>query len=42
MKLAMTTMMLQFMLDGPRPCTSLCFNVYTTVEYLNRNVSIGQ
>ena len=38
MKLAMTTMVLQFMLDGPR----LCFNVYTTVEYLNRNVSIGQ
>ena len=42
MKLAMTTMVLQFMLDGPRLCTSLCFNVYTAVEYLNRNVSIGQ
>ena len=25
----------------PRPCTIICFNVYTTVEYLNRNVSIG-
>ena len=23
------------MLEGPRPCTILCFNVDTTVEYLN-------
>ena len=30
------------MLEGPRPCTILCFNVHTKVEYLNRNVSIGQ
>ena len=35
-------MVLQFLLEGPRPCTILCFNVYATVEYLNRNVSIGQ
>ena len=35
-------MVLQFMLEGPRPCTILCFNVLTRVEYLNRNVSIGQ
>ena len=35
-------MVLQFMLEGPRPCTGLCFNVHTTVEYLNKNVSIGQ
>ena len=35
-------MMLQFMLEGLRPCTILCFDVYTTVEYLNRNVSVGQ
>ena len=27
---------------GSRPCTLLCFNIHTTVEYLNRNVSIGQ
>ena len=31
-----------FMLEGPRPCTILCFNVHTTVEYLSKNVSIGQ
>ena len=31
MKLAMRTMVLQFMLEGSRPCT-----------ILNRNVSIGQ
>ena len=42
MKLAMRTMVLQFMLEGSRPCTILCFNIRTTVEYLNRNVSIGQ
>ena len=42
MKLAMKTIVLQFMLEGPRPCTILCFNVRTSVEYLNRNVSIGQ
>ena len=35
-------MVLQFMLEGPQPCTILCFNVRTTAEYLNRNVSIGQ
>ena len=35
-------MVLQFMLEGPRPCTILCFNVDATVEYLNRNVFIGQ
>ena len=40
--LAMKTMVLQFMLEGPQPCTILCFNVHTTVEYLNNNVSIGQ
>ena len=28
------------MLEGPRRCTILCFNVHTTVEYLNRNVSV--
>ena len=33
---------LQFMLEGPRHCTILCFIVHTTVEYLNKNVSIGQ
>ena len=22
--------------------TVLCFNVHTTVEYLNRNISVGQ
>ena len=38
----MKTMMLQFMLEGPRQCTILCLNVQTTVEYLNTNVSIGQ
>ena len=42
MKLAMRTMVLQFMLEGSRPCTILCFNVCTSVEYLNRNISIGQ
>ena len=40
--LAMKTMVQQFMLEGLRPCTILCFNVHTTVEHLNRNVSIGQ
>ena len=35
-------MVLQFMLEGPRPCTILCFNVHARVEYLNRNVSIGR
>ena len=39
--LAMKTTVLQFMLEGPRPCTILCFNVHTTVEYLNKNASIG-
>ena len=39
--LAMTTMVLQFMLER-RPCTILCFNVHITVECLNRNISIGQ
>ena len=38
----MNTMVLQFMLEGLRCCTILCFNVYTTIEYLNKNVSIGQ
>ena len=42
MKLEMRTMLMQFMLEGPRRCTILCFNVHTTGEYLNRNVSIGQ
>ena len=32
----------QFLLEGPRRCTILCFNVHTTVEYLISNVSIGQ
>ena len=41
MKLAMRTIVLQFMLEGPRQCTILCFNVRTSVEYLNRTVSIG-
>ena len=40
--LAMKTIVLQFMLEGPRPCTILCFNVHTIVEYLNKNVLIGQ
>ena len=40
--LAMKTMVLLFMLEGPRPCTVLCFNVHITVEYLNKNVSIGR
>ena len=35
------TMVQQFMLEGPPPCTILCFNVHTTVEYLNRSVFIG-
>ena len=39
---AIKTMMLQFMLEGLRPCTILSFNVHTPVEYLNKNVSIGQ
>ena len=30
------------MLEGPQPCTIPCFNFHTTVEYLNRNVSIAQ
>ena len=38
----MKTIVLQFMLEGSRPCTILCFNVHTTFEYLNKNVSIGQ
>ena len=38
----MKTIVLQFMLEGPRLCTILCFNVHTTVEYLKKNVSIGQ
>ena len=38
----MKTMVLQFMLEGQRPWTILCFNVHPTVEYLNKNVSIGQ
>ena len=40
--LSMTTMVLQCMLEGPRPCTILYFNIHTTVEYLNMNVSVGQ
>ena len=35
-------MVLQFMLEGPQPCTILCFNVHITIKYLNRNDSIGQ
>ena len=35
-------MVQQFMLEGPRPCTILSFNVHTTAEYFNKNVSIGQ
>ena len=31
-------MVLQFMLEGPRPCTILCFNVHTAAEYVNRNL----
>ena len=30
----MKTMVLQFMLEGPPPCTVLYFNVHITVEYL--------
>ena len=37
----MKTMLLLFMLEGPRPYTILCFNVHTIVEYLNKNASIG-
>ena len=40
--LAMKTMVLLFMLKGPRPSTVLCFNVHTTVEYLSKYLSIGQ
>ena len=36
------TMVLQFMLEGLRPCTILCFNVLTIGGHLNRNASIGQ
>ena len=32
----------EFMLEGSRPYIILCFNVHIAVEYLNRNVSIGQ
>ena len=35
-------MVLQFMLEGPRPCTILCFNIHIIDEYLNRKVSVGQ
>lgn len=35
------TELLQFMLEGPPPCT-LFFNVHTTADYLNPNISIGQ
>ena len=35
-------MVLQLMLEGPRPCTILWLNVHTTAECLDRNVSIGQ
>ena len=42
MKPSITTMMLQFMFEGPRPRTILRFNVHITVEYFNRNISIGQ
>ena len=38
----MKRMALLFMLEGPRPCTILCFNVHTTVEYLSKYASIGQ
>ena len=38
----MKTVVLQFMLEGPRPCTFLYFNVHTMAEYLNRKVSVGQ
>ena len=40
--LVMATIVSIFMLQGPRPCTILCFNVHTTAEYLNTNISIGQ
>ena len=36
------TMVLQFRLEGPRPCTILCYYGHITAEYFNRNVSIGQ
>ena len=42
MNLAMKTIVLQFMLEGPRPCAILCFDTHTTVEYLNKNISIAQ
>ena len=42
MKPCHETMVPQFMLEGPRPCIILCFYVHTTVENLNRNVSVGQ
>ena len=35
-------MVLQLMLEELRPCIVLCFNIHTTVEYLNKYVSIGQ
>ena len=37
--LFMTTTLLQFMLEGPRLCTTLCFKVHTTVEYLEGTVN---
>ena len=42
MKPCITAMVLQFLLEGPRPCTILCFNVHPTVEYRISNVVIGQ
>ena len=36
----MKTMVLQFMLEGPRPCTILCFNVHTTVERLTHSMFV--
>ena len=36
------TKLLQFMLEGPRPCTIFCFTLTLLVEKFNGNVSIGQ
>ena len=36
------TKLLQFMLEGPRPCTIFCFTFTLLVEYFNGNVSTGQ
>ena len=36
------TKLLQFMLEGPQPCTTFSFALTLPVEYFNRNVSVAQ